>query len=294
MFGQEIPTFRTGVSLVKVDVQVVEHNGHIVPDLTRDDFEVFDEGKPQKITYFGRESEPLDLLLLLDVSGSMRRSLEQLAGAAAGALKQLFEQDRVAVMLFSRSTLVRQSFTADFQAVEAGLRDSVREQSLGSGTAINFAIVSAAQYLQRQPVRGRRAVLIITDNLSLNYRVPDEDVIRELYRADAVLNAILIGKQRRPDAPKPGSYANPDFTPSDVLKLAEETGGEALEAAKIGASFQTMIERIRARYSLQYAAPEAEPGAYRHIRVQLSDSTRRRYRNVVIRARSGYYSAMAQ
>src|SRR5205823_7737358 len=75
--SNENPVFRAGVALVRVDAQVTSRNNRIVSDLTRDDFEVLDENQPQKIVYFGRESEPLDLLLLLDVSGSMRRSIEE-------------------------------------------------------------------------------------------------------------------------------------------------------------------------------------------------------------------------
>src|SRR5262245_4559330 len=73
----EIPVFRAGVTLVKVDLQVVGPDGRDISDFTQQDFTIFDENQPQQIAYFGRESEPLDLLLLLDISGSMRRSLEE-------------------------------------------------------------------------------------------------------------------------------------------------------------------------------------------------------------------------
>lgn len=286
----DAPVFRAGVALVKVDVQVLDRSGRLISDLTAGDFQIVDENQPQKIAYFGRESEPLDVLLLLDVSGSMRRSLEEMAATARSALKQLYTGDRVAVMLFARDAEVREKFTNDFGAVQSEIREAVRDQSLGSGTAINAAILSAAQYLEKEPVKGRRAILIVTDNMSLNYKVPDEDVIRGLYSADAVLNAILIGKQKRPEPPKAGRYVNPDFTPSDVFKLAQQTGGEALEVRNIGESFSQMIERIRARYNIQYAAPAAEPAAFRRITVELSPAARRRHPTAVIRARAGYYA----
>jgi len=262
-----------------------------VPGLTPEDFEIFDDDRPQKIAHFGQDAEPLDLMLLLDISGSMHRNLEQMAVTAEAALKQLYPSDRVAVALFAKRAEVREPLTQDLRAVEEEMRDAVHTASLGSGTAINAAIVTAVQYLQKQPVRGRRAVLIVTDNLSLNYRIPDEEVLRELYAADAVLNGILIGKQKRPDLPKPGQYVNPDFTPADIFKLAEQSGGEAMEAGKIGESFQHMIERIRARYSVQYAAPPSKPGAFHHIRVELTPKVRSQHRDAKIRARAGYYAA---
>src|SRR5436189_5525411 len=75
----EIPVFRAGVTLVKVDLQVAGRDGRNISDFTQQDFTIFDENQPQQIAYFGRESEPLDLLLLLDVSGRLRRALEDVA-----------------------------------------------------------------------------------------------------------------------------------------------------------------------------------------------------------------------
>ncbi len=288
--SDEPPTFRSDVALVKVDAQVIDRNGRNIIGLTQQDFVVFDNGAPRKISYFARESEPLDLLLLLDVSGSMQRSLEQMATAAQSALSQLHAGDRAAVMLFSREARIREPFTADLSKVAAQMREAVRDGSLGSGTAINSALISAALYLQKEPVRGRRAILIATDNLSLNYQAPDEEVLRQLFAADAVLNGMLIGKQKRPPAPRPGDYVNPDFTPSDIAKLASQSGGEAIEAARPGDALPQMIERIRARYGMQYAAPASAPGAFHQIQVELAPPARDRYRNAVVRARNGYFA----
>jgi len=136
---------------------------------------------------------------------------------------------------------------------------------------------------------GRRAILIVTDNLSLNYQAPDEQVVEALLKADTVLNAIVVGRGERPKPPRPGEYVNPDFTPSDVFHLAAATGGEAVKADHAGASFRDMMESVRTRYSIQYAAP---PGAalnsFRRIRVDFAPEARRRYPAAWIRARSGY------
>ncbi len=292
---QDEAVFRSGVTLVRVDAQVTDRDGRDITGLTQSDFQVFDNGQPQKIAYFARESEPLDLLLLLDVSGSMHRSLEQLAAAAQSALAQLHAADRAGLMLFSRDAKVSEPFTSDFGRLAVRIREGVRDQWLGSGTAINSGVVSAALYLQKEPVRGRRAILIVTDNQSLNYQVPDEEVLRQLFAAEAVLNGMLIGKQKRPAPPRPGAYVNPDFTPSDVFKLSEQSGGEAMEASQPGEALGRIIERIRARYAMQYAAPESppasQPGAFHEIRVELSPRARDRYRGAVVRARRGYYAA---
>ncbi len=310
--------FRAETAWVRVDVQAGEKN-RLLSGLAQEDFVVYDEGVPQKILYFGRDSEPLDVLLLLDVSGSMHRYLEQMAATAREALAQLNPQDRVAVMLFSRRAELREEFATDLGRVTAGLKEAVREKRLGSGTQINASIIAAAEYIGKQPAAGdapaprpsRRAILIVTDNQGLNYQAPDEQVLRALYGADTTLNAIVVGPGERPAPPKPGQYVNPDFTPSDVFHLAEETGGEAVKAEKAGESFRQMIERIRTRYILQYRAPESaaraagrlaadQPeilednpprGVFRRIRVDLSPTARKRYPNAWVRARKGYYAA---
>jgi len=277
---------------VKVDVQVVDHSDRAVSGLAAADFRVYDDGHPQKIAYFGQEAEPLDLILLLDVSGSMHRHLTQMAATARAALKQLYATDRVGVMLFARRATVREPLTHDFLAVEEGMQDTVQHmESLGSGTAINAAVVEAAQYFRKQPVRGRRAALIVTDNVSLSYMLSDDEVIRQLYAADTVLNAIVIGNQKRPEPPKPGQHFNADFTPADVFKLAEQSGGEAMEAGKIGESFQHMVERIRARYTIQYEAPPSQPGVFHRIHVELTPKVHAKRHIASVRARAGYYAA---
>jgi Ca-activated chloride channel family protein len=285
---QETPVFRADVTMVRVDAQVLEGK-HLLGGLTKEDFLVFDEGQPQKIVYFGRESEPVDLVLLLDVSGSIRRYVRQMASAARDALRQLKADDRVAIMLFSRRSAVREEFTTNLAEIEKELREAVREKGLGSGTRINASIISAARYVHRQQRgSGRRAILVLTDSIGLNYQVPDEKVLRALYEADSVLNAMVVGRGEQPKPPKPGIELNPDFTPSDVFHLAEETGGEAVKARRADTSFREMMERLRTRYSIHYRAPGT--GSFRRIRVELSPEARRRHPRAVVRARSGYYA----
>src|SRR5882762_9944910 len=195
---EEIPVFRAGVTLVKVDIEVTGSGNADLPDFTQQDFKIFDENQPQEIVHFERETEPLDLLLLLDVSGSMRRSLEQVAAATRAALSQLHTGDRVALMLFSRRAEVAQPFTEDFRNTQYKILDSIYKENLGSGTLINESLVAAAAYMKQQPVKGRRAILIVTDNEGLNYKSPDSEVVRAMHSADTVLNALVVRKGARP------------------------------------------------------------------------------------------------
>jgi len=272
-----------------VDVQVVE-GSNVVTDLTQNDFVVFDEKREQKILYFGRDAEPVSLLLLLDVSGSMKKYVDQVASVAREALHFLKPGDRVAVMLFSKGSMVRRDFSDDLDAVANDLRNVDWDERLGSGTAINDALVDASKYMREKAGEsGRRAILILTDNLGLNYKSPDDTVIRNLYEADAVLNAMVAGKGERPEPILPGHYRNPDFTRPDVFYIADETGGEAVKLGRASTTFPEMIERIRTRYSLQYQSPRFGVTGFRNIRVELTPQAKLRHPTAQLRARKGYF-----
>ena len=201
-----------------MDVEVVEPNGQSISDFTQDDFVVYDENQPQQIVHFERESEPLDLLLLLDISGSMRRSLEDVAAATRAALAQLHPGDRVALMLFSRRAEVIQPFTEDFRGAQYKILDSIYKQNLGIGTLINESLIAAADFMKQQPVKGRRAILIVTDNEGLNYKSPDADVVRAMFGADTVLNAIVVRKGPKPPAITANRLHQSDFRAARCLQ----------------------------------------------------------------------------
>ncbi|MBK5293653.1 MAG: VWA domain-containing protein [Acidobacteriia bacterium] len=287
--AQDAAVFRAGVQLVRVDAQVVDGR-RVLGNLTAEDFQVFDEGVPQTITYFGRDTEPLWVLLLLDVSGSMHKRLAEMAVVARKALGSLGPQDRVSVVFFGRRIRISQEFTTDLDFAADAIGEAASERSVGSGTAINPSILEAASYMRRQAQSkpGRRAIVILTDNGGLNYQVTDERVLEELLAADAVLNAIVTQEAKPPGVAKKGVYVNPDFTPSDVFHLARQTGGEILRAERAGDTFREMMERIRTRYSLHYRSPQSSPGQVRKIRVELSAEARKRHARAEVRARSGY------
>lgn len=284
----EPATFTAGVSIVRVDAQVIEGR-RVVGDLAKDDFEVIDQGAPRAIEYFGRESEPLHLVLLLDVSGSMKKLLDQMATASKQALAQLKPGDSVAVFAFGRTSVLKVDFTGDMGDAAAAVGAARFEKEVGAGTLLNPAIVEAATYIRdkvaNQP--GRRALIVLTDNDSVNYQAPDQQALEALYAADTVLNAIVPSGAKPPDARK-SSFANPDFSPADVFKLARESGGEVIEAGKSGEGLREMIERIRTRYSLHYRAPEAAAPGFHKIEVRLTPAARSRLKKAEVRARAGY------
>jgi len=288
--ADETPTFKTGVSDVRVDVQVTDGD-KLVKDLDKSNFAVSDEGQPQPIVSFAHGDEPVNLIILLDVSGSMQKFIDQIAAEAREALDHLRPGDRVALMVFAKTTAVAQGFSDNLAETARNIGGAVKDWDVGSSTMINSAVLSAARYMEKHAgAGGRRAILILTDNLSTSYRLTDGQVIRELEKGDTVFNAIITGRAIRPAPLAPGKVANPDYTPANVYDLAEKTGGEWVRAENAGDSFKDMVERIRSRYMLAYHAPEAQPGTFRHITVTLDDAAKRRYPNAVLRCRTGYYA----
>ena len=304
----QAPTFRTGVTDVNVDASVtVDHRS--VTGLQASDFAVFDEGEEQPIVSFGQESVPLDVVLLLDTSGSMQRWIAELAEIANTALRQLRQGDRVAVVAFSGSTQVEQPLTADMARVTDAIKRAATSGPVDGGTDINDAMQNTAEYLMSYArkeqvvdptVSGRRrAIVVITDNLGFSYNAPKTSVVAQLYRANTVVYGLVIPTEmskvihkyadsRKHPAPKDG------FEVNDVFDLAKQTGGEAQYAEHPDQIFPEMLGQIRSRYVLTYHAPSAAPGTLRTIQVSLTKEARKRHRKAVVSARAGYYVALPQ
>ena len=157
--------FRSDVSLVRVDAQVVDRDNRTVTGLRAEDFILHDEGQPQRIGNFASENMPLDVVLLLDVSASMRPHVERIASAARQALQVLRNNDRVAIMVFDRSTRLRLPFRNSRDDVERELDSLLKEESFQGGTDITRGLLDAAEYVAREGRRdARRAIVILTDD----------------------------------------------------------------------------------------------------------------------------------
>jgi VWFA-related protein len=288
--SEDVPLFKAGVSDVRVDVLVTE-NRNLVKGLVKDDFVITDEGQPQSLVSFSNGDEPLNLILLLDISGSMQQHIELIAQTARGALNHLRPGDRVAIMVFAKRSEVHQEFSDNLAETARQISKAVQDHDVGNTTQINAAVVDAAHYMQANAgPGGSRAILILTDNLSTSFQLTDGQVIRELNKADTVFNAIVTGHAIEPRPPTPSMFPNPNFTPANVMHLSDETGGEWVKAEHADQSFNEMIERIRSRYMLAYHEPQAAPGSFRHVGVALTEIARKKYPLAELRARNGYYA----
>ncbi len=290
LLAQQVPTFRTEVSQVHVDAEVLSADGHVITGLSGTDFRVFDEGKSQAIVALRGNEEPLDLVLLIDVSGSMRLAPQKLRAASQEAFGELRNGDRIEVVTFNNRSRVVLPFTENLGAVDGAL-DEITTGRFGGGTYIHQAIDDTAQNLMNEQKTGRRrAILIVTDNVGRR-TISEQRVVRDLWEADAVLMGLVFHQPgfetRRAIAAVIAPYALINAG-RGMGGIAAKTGGATIDAEKTGSAFTQAMHRIRSRYSIYYAAPEAIPGSYRSIRVELAPEAQGRYPGARVYARRGY------
>jgi VWFA-related protein len=183
--------FKSDVSLVRVEATVSSRDNRAVSRLQREDFVLRDNGKVREIRNFAQENMPVDVLLLLDVSGSMRPHVERIAEAAHEALAVMGTDDRVAIMVFDRMTRVRLPFKASLEEVELGLQRLVDQESFNGGTDITRAMMDAASYVGKYGRKdARRAIVILTDDRT-EFDRDEFRVGRALTKADVVMSALI-------------------------------------------------------------------------------------------------------
>jgi VWFA-related protein len=284
-FGQP-PTVRFGadLALVHVDAQVLWRGG-IAANLTKDDFLIYENGAPRPLLYFESEEAPMDVVLLLDVSASMRPEASTLASLADEALCSLASTDRAALMVFAWRARLYQPLTADWQRVSESIQQVIRREHFDGRTLLNAGAFGAATYLRHEPRRAaRRAILMLTDNLGLKAQ-SDRAVLNELWEADAVLNVVhLTDPLKETWRVRP----LPFLGVADMRKFVRETGGEWLSPRGAPNFLLEALTRIRRRYLLTYRAAPGRSGELRTIRVELSGSTQSRMPDAIVVARRGY------
>lgn len=304
-------TFRSDVSLGRVDAQVVDGGNHPIRGLRVQDFILRVDGRPLEIRNFQSEKVPLDLVLLLDVSHSMEPHIRRVANASHQALRALGDQDRIATMVFDRFTRLRMPFRPSHLNADRELESVLDRETFEGGTDITRGLVDAASYVEQNARRdARRAIVIVTDDQTERSR-NETAVLLALTRADAVLSALIA-----PDALHTGSaYRRPpsfdDDRPRDIFgdliprrfgsyrmaprtqsagtsQIANQSGGDSM-AVDQAAAFEQTLARIRERYALYFYLPEGmQPSEEHSVEVLLTDAARRRYPGAEVRYRRSY------
>lgn len=271
-------SIRVDVNLVGVIASVLDANNRPAPDLHQDQFEVYEEGKPQKIEVFEPETQqPLDLALMIDSSLSEIKELQFETDAAARFIAQVVRpDDRVGIFEFADTVTQLASFSGNVPQLQA----AVRRVTPGDGTALYDAVYLGSDALGKAPSDRRKVLILITDAGETTSRADFETARRAALRAEALLYTIVI----RPVKNENGRNTAGEHA---LETIADSTGGAMYypdEVSQLDAIFERINRELRTQYRLAYyPQPRPPQGTYRSIEVRVKG-------NYKVRYRKSYYS----
>ena len=289
LFPQEPPqnVIRVNVNLVLVDATVKNKAGQIIVDLKEENFELREDGTPQKIQIFNRDELPLDVALVLDLSDSIGPYLVPLRRAANIALSALKPEDQVALFTFSTEAQMRVPFTHD----KSQIADMIGGFQTGGATNINDAIFLPAQYLLNAPQKDRRVIILISDDVGTSAGGQGtRDIVTEAIASDAVVYNLKIPGYN-PTETRMAAAMTPGLV--NIRKVIEQTGGEVFDVpdvAHLDEVFRALIQRITTRYTLgYYTNATAALGKPHKIDVRLGPSFGKKGHDYTVLSRSAFY-----
>jgi len=278
---------RVAVNLVMVDATVKTKAGQILGDLKKEDFELREDGAAQKVDIFSRDELPLNVALVLDLSDSIEPFLGPLRDAANTALAALKPDDEVALFTFSTEAQLRVPFTKD----KSEIAKEISDFKVGGATNINDGIFVAAKYLLGAPPKGRRVIILISDDVA-TYSGGEgtHDIITELIASDAVLYNLKI-----PGYNPPGTMLHAAMEKGlvNLRAVMDQTGGEVFnvqDVAHLDTVFGALIDRIKTRYTLgYYTKATAAEGKAHKLDVRLASSFGKKGKDYVVLCKNGFY-----
>lgn len=296
------PTFRGGSDVVRVFVTVTDRDGRLVTALTKDDFEVRDDGKAQPISVFDNSPQPIRLAVMLDVSGSMAGNLQLLRQSTEALFQRLGPQDTARVGSFGREVTISEQFTRDRQALRQAMPDAIDPEA---PTPLWLAMDKALSAFQEDG-DARPVILVLSDGrdtgpLGLGRGAGEfgkpvasqAEVIDRARRENVMIYAIGM-RSRRPRSAPPGIGAGGlqaamagDLPDPGLARVAEDTGGGYLEIRPgddLGAAFAQVADELHSQYLLGYAPPKRD-GKVHDIDVRVAT------KGLKPRARKSYVAA---
>src|SRR5690348_12490100 len=227
-------TIKVDVRLVEVYATVLDNHGGFVDGLKVDNFQILEDGHPQKISIFENDADSLSCAILLDTTGSMRDALPRVRNSVVKLIDELGERDSVAIFTFDQQLAVRQDFTTDKDAAK---RAVLRTRAQGS-TALFDAISEASEELAKR--RGKKALIVFTDGADNSSLLTADGAIAQARKVGIPLYAIAEGEATH--SSELGKVLN---------ELSENTGGVAYRVKKadeIEEIFQTIASNLRHLY----------------------------------------------
>jgi len=283
-------TFSSDVNVVSLLATVHDRNGAVVKNLNKEDFRLEEDGRPQTIRYFTRESDlPLTVVLLVDTSRSMQTVFEPERIASNRFLEQVLREDRdaAAVVHFDVQVEMLQGFTSSREKLADAL-DKL-EIPPRPATLLYDAVQQTSEDLMRKQ-SGRKAFILLSDGMDFKSQTSLGTAIEYAQRADTMIYSILFARRnliparrRRGQALRPAQIRGPKV----MARLAEETGGGyfAVSAKQSIEKIYAQIEdELRNQYSIGYTPDRIEKdGKYRKLKLTTIK------KGLIVRTRDGYY-----
>ena len=284
-FQDQRSRFRTGVDVVSLNVTVSDESHRYVTDLGRNDFEIFEDGRKQELTFFQKTGVPLALVLLLDTSASMEGSLPVAQEAAIGFARELGPSDQASVIDFDSAVHVLQDFTNDRGAIERAIRNTVANGSTALYTALYIALreVNKTPPGPRSAEPRRQAIVLLSDGDDTSSLIGFDEVLDLAARGDTTIYAIGLGLK----TPLVAQRSAPDAQ-FVLRRLAEQTGGRIflpLVAKELASVYGEIKAELSSQYSLAYESTNTRrDGQFRHVTVRVERA------GIIARTRPGYYA----
>jgi Ca-activated chloride channel homolog len=279
--AQETPTttLRVDVHLVNVFVNVTDANGAIVGGLTRDDFAITEDGKPQQIAVFERQSAvPLNITLAIDTSGSVRKDMAAEAAAADRFVRALLRpQDQMSVLQFATSVTELVPFTNKISQIDRGLNRLHGDWA----SAVYDAVWLGSQGLGKK--EGRKVLILVSDGDDTAKSTTYEQALEQALRNEVMIYSLI-------DVPIEASAGRSTGGEHAMITLSEQTGGKHFYVKEGGLdkAFAELSDDLRTQYLLGYYPRKQEPGVgFHRIEVTVPRAAADAFQ---ISHRTGYYT----
>jgi Ca-activated chloride channel homolog len=272
-------TFKVDVKLVSIFVNVTDANGAIVGGLKKEDFAVSEDGRPQQIAVFERQSElPLNLVLAIDTSGSVRKDMTEEASAARRFAHAILRpQDEMSIFQFATEVRQLTPFTNKLTEIDRGLGQLRGDWA----TAVYDAIVEGSQKLGAR--QGRKILVVVSDGDDTAKSSTYDDAVEAALRNEVTIYSLI-------DVPIEASAGRDTGGEHALITLAEQTGGKHfyVEAGGLDKAFAQVSDDLRTQYLIGYYPQNQKPGLdFHHIRVTVPRAATDVYN---LRHKVGYYA----
>jgi Ca-activated chloride channel homolog len=283
--NQQQPVDQNGTYVIRKDVDevllhatVIDNKQHIVTNLNRNDFTVFEDGKPQTIISFHHEDIPVSMGILIDNSGSMREKRAKVNQAALNLVRSSNPQDEVFVVNFNDEYYLDQDFTNDLLK----LKEALEKIDARGGTALYEAVVASADHLARDARRERKVLFVVTDGEDNASRESLEGAVKQLQdeNGPSVYAIGLLGDEEHPHRAKRA-----------LEIIAQRTGGMAFfpkTLDEVNEITNQIAHDIRNQYTIGYKPTNPKStGGFRQIKVE---AKAKGHGKLTVRTKSGYYA----